>query len=261
MLTDKPLIDSHCHIDMVLEKGISREEVDKSISEAGLSAVIQIGADPAAMEFSRNFCSQESAYRRYYTIGSHPGEAHESNWVFGIDFAKSNQFDPNFVAIGEVGLDYFYGVDTKNLQREVFEAYVELALELGKPIAIHTREAHRDTVDILKTLNGKVPILIHCFTGNRKEMDEFIEIGAYISYSGIVTFKNADSLREAATATPPERLLVETDAPFLAPVPVRGKINRPGWVRYTLEYLEKLRETELAEQVYQNTLQVFQIKP
>lgn len=259
MTKQSPLIDSHCHIDMVLEKGLSQGEVDENLRENGVRGVVQIGSDPQAMEFSREFCSQDSPYLRFYTVGAHPGEAHETDPEFGLQFARKHREDERFIAIGEIGLDYFYGSETKERQREVFDLYLQAALELKKPVAVHTREAHRDTVEALKQLRGEVEVLIHCFTGTLDEMYELVELGAYISYSGIVTFKNAVSLQEAARLTPKGRLLVETDAPFLAPVPVRGKLNRPGWVRHTLNFLEELRDEELGEALFQNTLNVFHL--
>ena len=150
--------------------------------------------------------------------------------------SKRNKDDAKFVAVGEIGLDYHYYADQADVQKKVFIEFVRAARRVNRGIALHTREAHADTVAILKAEAEGIPTLIHCFTGTKPEMEEFVAMGCYISFSGIVTFKNAAELQAAAKVCPLDRILIETDAPFLAPIPHRGKINQPGYVKHTLDF-------------------------
>ena len=254
----QPVIDTHCHIDMTLEKGVNSDEIEAGLSEYNIAALVQIGSDPAAMEFSRDYCRNRGGAEKFYTVGWHPGEAAEGDYRIGHQFARSQVHDPRFVAIGEVGLDYYYTRKTALCQQEVFDSYLALADDLKKPVAIHTRDAHEDTISLLKKYPG-LDILVHCFTGTRNQMEDYLELGASISFSGIVTFANADSLREAARHCPSGRIMVETDAPFLAPVPVRGKTNRPAWVRHVAAFLGNLREENLFPSLYENSVRFFNL--
>jgi len=247
---------------MVVERGLAVGEITQTLIDNDICGIVEIGADKDAMLWARTLSHSSKQFEVYYTIGHHPGEAKSADASFGLRFIQENKDDPRFVAVGEIGLDYFYHAEEAPEQKQVFIDYVRAAREVGRGIAIHTREAHRDTVDILKAEASGLPILIHCFTGNRTEMLEFVEMGCYISFSGIVTFKNAAALQEAALACPRERMLVETDAPFLAPIPNRGKVNQPGFVRHTLNFLAQLRgdDTEaLAEACTRNTRDFYKI--
>lgn len=256
------LIDSHCHLDMVLERGITVEEITATLLDAGVDTLIQIGADEKAMRWARSLAHTAKQFNVYYTIGHHPGEATSADSAFGLNFIRENKDDARFVAVGEIGLDYYYHKDTAAEQKKVFVEFVRAAREVGRGVAIHTRDAHRDTVEILQNEARGLPVLIHCFTGNRAELEEFVAMGCYISFSGIVTFKNAATVQEAAKVCPRERILVETDAPFLAPVPFRGKVNQPGYVRHTLAFLAQLRgedEATLAAACLDNTREFYRI--
>ena len=258
----QPIFDSHCHIDMVLQKEKTIEEITESLKENAVEGFIQIAADPEAIDFAQKFVSQNHDFEVHYTIGMHPGEAHEIDPMVGVTRAREASKDPRFVAIGEIGLDYFYGKETKQVQNEVFEQYIDLALELNKPICIHTRDAHEDTMMLLKKASDKVDILIHCFTGNKEQVKDYLNVGCFISFSGIVTFKNARELQEAALICDRERMLVETDAPFLTPVPYRGRANHPAMVRHTLNFLAELRDENadsLADVTMQNTRKFYGI--
>lgn len=235
------LIDSHCHLDMVIERGLGVEEVTNTLAENGVGTIVEIGADRAAMLWARTLAHTSKLIDVYYTIGHHPGEASTEDSEFGLRFIEENKDDPKFVAVGEIGLDYHYYADQADIQKRVFIDFVRAARRVNRGIALHTREAHADTVAVLKSEAGGIPTLIHCFTGTKPEMEEFVAMGCYISFSGIVTFKNAAALQEAAKVCPLDRILIETDAPFLAPIPHRGKINQPGYVKHTLDFLAKLR--------------------
>lgn len=255
-----PLIDSHCHIDMVLEKLENPQLFASQLQQAQVKAVIHIASDDKAFVFFEHYRKKNMPFELFYTLGQHPGEVSQGDPYTRIKLAQEKKDDPQFVAVGEVGLDYYYGEQEKELQKQVFSAYIDLALQLKKPLAIHTRDAHEDTLLLLQKAFGKIPVVIHCFTGNSAQMQDYLSNGAYISFSGIVTFKNATSLQEAAKACPLERMLIETDAPFLSPVPKRGKTNSPAFLPYTFEFLAHLKNQKLehfAQQLWQNTYTAF----
>lgn len=260
-----PFIDSHCHLDMVLQK--IPQGVESQIQEANVTALIHIAADDEAIDFIDAYRAkklpQDFSFQFFYTIGQHPGEVQDVDPFAHIQVAHARADDLQFVAIGEVGLDYYYGSETKELQKKVFAAYVNLALEQNKPLAIHTRDAHEDTLALLEPAFGNVPVVIHCFTGNKKQMQDYLSHGAYISFSGIVTFKNAKDLQEAAKACPSDRMLIETDAPFLAPVPYRGKPNSSALLPHTFNFLTELRQEADVElfkkQLWKNTFEAFRL--
>lgn len=255
-----PLIDSHCHIDMVLQKLEQPYLFEEQLQKANVGAVIHIASDAEAVIFVNQYRQKKLPFRLFYTLGQHPSEVAQNNPYTRVDMAHKKKKDPQFVAVGEVGLDYYYGENEKELQKQVFAVYIDLALALKKPLVVHTRDAHDDTLQLLQKAFGKIPVVIHCFTGNTKQMQDYLSAGAYISFSGIVTFKNAKDLQEAAKLCPLEKMLIETDAPFLSPVPKRGKINSPAFLPYTFEFLAKLREENLesfARQLWQNTFTAF----
>ena len=256
MVRDHKLIDSHCHLNMVLEKGLSEEETLLTMKENNIEGFVQISTDPGSIQFAKSMSKKNLPFLYAYTIGHHPNEVNQEDHSIGINEARCSQNDFNFVAIGEIGLDYYYTVRHQKDQIAVFEEYLQLASDLDKPVCIHTRDAHDDTLSVLKNFQLDEKVLIHCFTGNRRQMNDFLDMNCFISFSGIVTFKNAQSIQEAASFCSEDRMLVETDAPFLAPAPFRGKTNQPGYVRYTLEFIAKLKKKEpyeLAKLTYENT--------
>jgi len=245
---------------MVIERGLGVEEITATLDANGVDTLVEIGADKAAMLWARTLAHTSKKIDVFYTIGHHPGEAGSEDSEFGLNFIRENQSDKKFVAVGEIGLDYHYHADQAEIQKRVFVEFIHAARAVGRGIAIHTREAHADTFEILKTHAKDMPILIHCFTGTKDEMLDFLSLGAFISFSGIVTFKNAAGVKEAALHCPQNRMLVETDAPFLAPLPHRGKTNQPGYVKHTLDFLAELRNEDagaLAEACYLNTRQFY----
>jgi len=222
--------------------------------------VVQIASDPAAMEFSVKFCPEKSGKVQYhYTFGLHPNEAHELDINSGITYIHQHHSDKRFVAVGEVGLDYYYGPDHSDIQLKTFEMYLEAALQYKKPVIVHTRNAHEDTISLLKKYSDKIPVLIHCFTGNKTQVKDYLDLGAYISFSGIVTFKNAFDVRDAAQYCPVEKMVAETDAPFLAPVPNRGQVNQPAWVKHVADFLSELKGRDINRDLYENSLKIFKL--
>ncbi|MCS6984167.1 MAG: TatD family hydrolase [Leptospiraceae bacterium] len=261
----KRAIDSHCHIDLLHQKGFSEEEIFDKIKESDLVGVIQIAAHYESYSYSKKLAHrQDLPFEIWYSCGMHPHEALKADLVKSTEFIKAHREDKRLVAIGEIGLDYYYHPEQKekdSAQKKVFAHFLGLAQELQMPVIIHTREAHEDTVAMLKDF--QIPFLIHCFTGNAKQMEEYLELGGYISFSGIVTFKNALPIQEAARLCPPDRMLVETDAPYLAPVPLRGKVNFPSYLFHTIEFLATLCNTSSEELMYlslRNTHNFFGLK-
>ena len=232
------LVDSHCHLDD--EKfDADREQVIARAHAAGVEIMMAIGTGGAldvAILLAERYPSV------YATIGIHPhdaGKATEETFAMLRDLAQH----PKVLAIGEIGLDYHYDFAPRDVQRAVFDRQLELARDAGKPIVIHTREAWEDTMAQVTAPVGAVPHggIIHCFTGDAAQAQQALAMGFHISFGGVLTFPKAESVREAARITPEDRLLVETDCPYLAPVPHRGKRNEPAFVAETARRLAQVR--------------------
>ena len=197
----------------------------------------------------------------YGMLGVHPTEV--KDWSDDLIYKiKEYSKHPKIIAIGEIGLDYYWDKSFNDLQKEVFIKQIKLANELNLPISIHDREAHKDTYDILKEHNKNSEIVMHCFSGSVEFMRECIKEGWYIALGGVVTFKNAVKMKDVAIEVPLDRLLLETDAPYLTPVPYRGKENQPAYVKFVAEEIAKLRETtfeEINNATMENTKRVFGI--
>jgi len=178
------------------------------------------------------------------SVGVHP--MHNQDAPLDLDQLKTLATNPKVVAIGETGLDYYYHKGDNQQQIDYFRSHIQVANDLNKPVIVHTRDAGQDTLDILRSENAeKCSGVIHCFTETMDFAEKALELGFMISFSGITTFKNADALREVARQVPDEQLLIETDAPYLAPVPHRGKQNTPALVRHVAETLAKVRNTSV----------------
>ncbi len=233
------LIDTHCHL---VYPGLVEQEPDvlDRARKAGVEAMISIATRSA--EWDRVISGAERAPDVFATVGIHP---HEADSHTDVDTARLVQAarHPRVVGIGESGLDYFYDRSDRARQRASFRAHMAAARETGLPLIVHSRDAEDDTIDLLADEMGKgaFPLVIHCFTGSQRLADACLAMGAYISLSGIVTFRNASSLQDVARSIPVDRLLVETDAPFLAPVPVRGRVGEPAFVEHTARFLAGLR--------------------
>jgi TatD DNase family protein len=215
--------DDHCHLDLTAERGPSADEAVDAARAVGVERLVTVGTDVAssrtAIDVARRF---EGVWA---TAGVHPHDA-KGGWV-GLEELLA---EPEVVAVGECGLDYHYDHSPRPVQREAFAAQIGLAHERHLALVIHTREAWDDTFDILAAEGVPARTVFHCFTGGATEARRALDVGAVLSFSGIVTFKAAEDVRAAAVLCPLDRLLVETDSPFLAPVPHRGKPNRPEMV-------------------------------
>lgn len=219
--------DSHCHVPF---EGVGVEVADEARS-AGVGLMITVGTDAAQSAAAVAFAEEVAAGGPgdvWATVGLHPHDA-----VQGVD-SLDPLLDPpaeRVVAVGECGLDYHYDLSPRPVQREAFAAQVDLAARLGLTLVIHTREAWDDTFALLRSAPRRPErVVFHCFTGGPDEARPALDLGAWLSFSGIVTFRTAEDVRAAARLCPEDRLLVETDSPFLAPVPFRGRPNRPGLV-------------------------------
>lgn len=236
------LVDSHCHFDFSEFNGREQEFVDQMTANRvgrALIAGVTLERFPAVVALAER-------YPQFYAaVGVHPdteGDAVEPDLATLIALSKH----PKVVAIGEAGLDYYRLTGDLEWQRERFRVHIRAAKMTGKPLIIHTREASDDTLRILEEEGGgDVKGVFHCFTETRDVAARALELGFYISFSGIVTFKNALQIKEVAKFVPDDRFLVETDAPYLAPVPHRGKLNHPALVLHVAEELARLREVSL----------------
>jgi TatD DNase family protein len=237
------LVDSHCHLNFpelaANMPAIRQTMLDNEVGHA-LCVSVTLQDFPAVLALAE-------AYPDFYaSVGVHPDyEDIEEPTVEGL-VALANH--PKVVAIGETGLDYFRLTGDLEWQRDRFRTHIRAAVQSGKPLIIHTRNAAEDTIRIMREEHaGQVGGVMHCFTESLEVAMQAIALGFYISFSGIVTFKNAVALKEVAKAIPLDRILVETDSPYLAPIPYRGKTNQPGYVKHVAEEIAKLRETTLEE--------------
>jgi TatD DNase family protein len=241
-LTQLPWLDVHAHLNFL------EDDVETSIAKAkkaGVRRVITIGTEPGDLPVVLAIAQKHYPYV-CCTLGIHPHEAHLYTREIE-DFILKNATHPSVAALGEMGLDYFYKNSPPEVQKVAFEKQLALAEKLQLPVEIHTRDADEDTVEILKKFAGRLRGIIHCFTGSQWLADECLKLGYNISLSGIITFKNASSLRQIAESVPLDRLHVETDAPFLTPAPFRGVKNSPQYVVFTAQFVADLKKMSLAD--------------
>ncbi|MGI9645692.1 MAG: TatD family hydrolase [Ilumatobacteraceae bacterium] len=226
-------IDSHCHVhDPRIPDGTAGAVA--AAQEAGVVTLVTVGCDRDTSLAAIEAADEHDAVRA--TVGLHPHDAMQ-----GVDTIVDLLDTPGIVAVGEAGLDYYYEHSPRDVQRVAFAAQIQLAKERGLPLVIHTRDAWDDTFDVLAAEGVPDGVIFHCFTGGPTEARRCLDLGGHLSFSGIVTFPSATDLQEAAAACPLDRMLVETDSPYLAPVPHRGKKNRPAWVPHVGEFIAERR--------------------
>ena len=239
------MIDSHVHLDDPAFDE-DRESLIKSLGDNGIELVINNSSDLPSSERSVELANK---YENIYAaIGVHPHEAKTYNDQVEerlIELSKNEKV----MAIGEIGLDYYYDNSPRDVQKEVFKRQIELAARLGKNIVIHSRDAVKDTFDILKEAHEKYEFtaLIHCFSQSVEMMEEYVKMGDYIALGGAVTFKNAKTPKAVAKKVPLDRLLLETDCPYMTPVPYRVKRNEPKLVKFVCQYIADLRQIDPEE--------------
>ncbi|MFB3826165.1 MAG: TatD family hydrolase [Bryobacteraceae bacterium] len=235
------LVDSHCHLDDK-QFDAGREAVIERARAAGVGRMLAIGAGDGPPDLESALRLAEAMPFVYATVGVHP---HDASKADAASFARLSALieHPKVVALGEIGLDYHYNFSPPEVQREVFRRQLAIAREAGKPVIVHTREAWADTLALLRESDVRRGVF-HCFSGGPVQAREALEMGFHLAFGGVLTFPKAEGIRNAARETPEDRLLVETDAPYLAPVPHRGKRNEPAFLVYTVRRLAELRGVE-----------------
>ena len=252
------LIDSHAHIDDD-RFDADREAVLSRARAAGVDLIVNIGADMASS--ARSVALAEQYPQVYATVGMHPHDAkdmREQDYQQLVRWAAQ----PKVVAIGEIGLDYHYDLSPRPVQQEVFLRQLDIARQTGKPFVVHEREAHADTFEIIRSAAKGLEGVFHCFSGSIETARQYLKLGFYISIAGPVTFPKSAKTKEVARYVPLDRLLVETDSPYLTPQAFRGRRNEPAYVRLVAEEIAALRELpleELARATSENACRLFRI--
>ena len=240
------MIDSHCHLDHDPLFGDLNEVLSRAKNE-GLKKLLTICTSDESFENIQKILDIDEII--YGTYGIHPHEA-KNYKVTKNDIIKNISKHPKLIGIGETGLDFYYNNSQKNVQIESFKKHIEASLETDVPIIVHSRNAETETFDILNKYRDKKPkILMHCFTGSYDFFKNMEKLNSYFSASGIITFKNSYDLQKTFSKIPNDRLLVETDSPFLAPIPMRGKKNEPSFIKYTINKLAELKNVNVNEMI------------
>jgi TatD DNase family protein len=256
------LVDSHCHLDFP-DFAEEREAIVARALDAGIGRMVTISTRvrrfPQVLEIAETFDSV------YCSVGTHPHNAAEELDVTAAELVRLSAH-PKVVGIGEAGLDYYYDKSPREAQARGFRTHIAAARDTGLPLVIHARSADDDMAAILEDETGKgaFPFILHCFSSGRRLAEIGVALGGYVSFSGILTFKNSDELRAIAADIPRDRLLVETDAPYLAPVPFRGKRNEPAFVAHTAKVLAdtiRVSEDEIAAITTDNFFRLFSKMP
>ena len=259
MEQDTPYIDSHFHLMQLAEKGVVPEGLMAEALEAGVGAGMDIGIDLDNIARRRKICQTYPGFG--YTIGLYPSFADATNLHqpmphhishLAEELAKRSG-DPLLWAVGEIGLDFHWNYGSPKTQQDLLIQQIQLAEQYKLPVIIHNRKADKELYDILRTVS--VGGIIHCFSSDSTAMKHFLNLGFYISFAGNLTFKNSTILQEAARMVPLDRLLFETDSPYLSPHPLRGRVNRPAHVTHNYQFFASLRQlplTDLKQRVYEN---------
>lgn len=252
----KNIFDTHSHYDDS-KFDPDREVLFSNLQSQGVAYAVSCGCDIDSTQF--NFDLAQKYNYIYFSAGFHP-ENLEGASLDDLEIIKKFAKNNKCIAIGEIGLDYHWMSSSKQVQKDFFEAQIELAKELELPVIVHDREAHGDTLDILKATKPKG--VVHCFSGSKEMARELIKLGMYIGLNGVVTFNNAVKSLEVAKEIPLERLVLETDAPYLSPVPVRRNINNSSYIPYIAEkiaHLLNMNSQELLDITYQNALRLYNL--
>ncbi|MCP3054464.1 TatD family hydrolase [Aurantimonas marianensis] len=239
------LVDSHCHLDVPDFEGEHVELLTRAKAE-GVGLFVTISTHVARIERLKQLTRAHAEI--FASVGTHPHNAAAEPDTSVAELVRLSQ-DEKIVAIGEAGLDYFYDKAPREIQETVFRRHIEAARETGLPLVIHSRDADADMIRILEDESGKgaFPFILHCFSSGRRLAEAGLALGGYVSFSGILAFKKSEEIRAIAADVPMNRLLVETDAPYLAPPPYRGKRNEPAYVRHTAAVLAKTKGVDLGE--------------
>jgi TatD DNase family protein len=250
------LIDTHCHLDIIEKEGLPIEDSLEKAKKIGVEKIVQIGIDRESSIRAKHISEKFNQYSISYTIGCHPADVisiEEQNLI--LQDIENNQSNQNFLGVGEIGLDYFHENVPRKEQILIFEKFLDIASRFKAPVVIHSRDAKDDTFDILSNFSNSFGVM-HCYTYDYPMAKKLIDLGYYISFSGIVTFKSAKEIQEAASKLPLESILIETDAPFLAPPPYRGKRNEPSYLQYILDKIVELRnesKEDIQNRIFKNS--------
>jgi TatD DNase family protein len=251
------MIETHCHLDYL--KAEPLEEIRRKIKEAGITKIVTIGVDPDNLDKVMNLSNTYEEI--YFTQGIHPHDAKEATELeFNKIIERSGM--PKMVAVGEIGLDYHYNNSPPEIQRAMFEKQLQIACDQDLPVVIHTREADEDTKSILRNFSNSLKRkgVIHSFTSTIDLAEFVLGEGFHIGFNGIITFKKAENVQEVVKITPSERILFETDSPFLTPVPHRGKENAPFYLPFVAAKIAELKNVDLEQlktTVFHNSLRCF----
>ncbi len=260
------LLDSHTHFDLILEdKKITEEELIKSLRYNNIEYSVQISIESKGLEWSRDFTKRNYKNGIYYTLGIHP-----SSKADDADLEKlaeitgkeiSSKYGHLILGIGECGLDFYRMHQPEEIQRKSFEYQIDLAKKYKLPLIIHIRDAMDEGIEILKKKKADRGIM-HCFSGDSKTAKRVLDMGFFISFAGNVTYKNSLELHDAAAYVPLDRILVETDSPFLTPIPLRGKPNLPEYIKHTYKFvsaLKKIPQSRLEDSVSENFRKIIRV--
>jgi len=261
------LFDTHCHL---ASENFNDDlgQILKNAELAGVAHITTVATEPTNAKKCAEIALQHSSetLKIYPTMGIHPHEAKIFDASNALLIENAFQKNSPYVAVGETGLDYHYDFSPQDIQKESFDFHIELAIRVNKPLIIHCRECVDDIYAMLaakKGHYGSTPGIMHCYVENWEWAQKFLDLGFYLSFSGVLTFKSAESIREVAQKAPLDKILIETDSPYLAPNPYRGKRNEPSYVKNTFEVLRQCRANmdafELSEQLEKNSKAVFQL--
>lgn len=258
------LVDAHCHLDS-LDYETVHKDVDDVLNKAHEMGVTHfLCAGTSLEEFTSMYELVKPLKEVYAACAMHPENVNETNQNWSEDDMKKNLALDKVIALGETGLDYICAPETKDIQKKSFERQIIIAKEMNKPLIIHARGAINDCLDMIRAIDARdIGGQMHCFCEDKEAARKSLDLGYYISFSGILTFKNADLIRETCKYVPLDRMLVETDSPYLAPVPKRGKPNEPAFVSYTAKCVAELKGVsyeEVCNQISKNFSELFKVK-
>ncbi|MBN1499937.1 MAG: TatD family hydrolase [Spirochaetes bacterium] len=237
-------IDTHAHFDICMADGYTEENLLLKMKESNVEYSVQIGVDRNDFLLTSEFASRHENV--FFTLGIHPSSSFEDDDIACLENMVSENKNSRLIGVGETGLDYHWMEHEKNIQIDLFEKQIDIAVKNDLAVIVHSRDAMDDTIAVLKNMHPE-KVIIHCFSGNPEEAEMLAGMGYFISFAGNLTYKKADNLHEAVKRVPVDNLLFETDCPYLAPVPERGKKNRPDFVVYTYRFAAEMRNMDVGK--------------